>query len=149
MIIFLDIDGVIVHLAHNPSGHTIRQDFDPACIKVLNRLTDETDADIVISSCWRHYHTLQELKDMFEKAGIHAKIIDVTPTGRDRGDEILEWIHNNEYTGDYLIVDDDIGDIEIYDEIPPECIIHVKDGFLTGGLKDEHINQVLNRGMIS
>jgi hypothetical protein len=149
MIIFLDIDGVLVHLEYNPSARRLRQDFDPKCVAVLNRLVKETGAKIVISSTWRHLYPLAKLRDIFEEAGFTGEIIGVTPIIINRGDEILKWIQDNNYEGHYLVIDDDVFDIEPYKDIPHENIIHVKDGFETGGLKEEHVSAILSIGMIS
>ncbi len=139
MIIFLDIDGVLVHLTYNPSGRKLRQDFDPECIAVLNQLVKKTEAQIVISSTWRHHHPLAELRDMFEEAGVIGEIIGSTPMIINRGDEILKWIQDNNYKDGYLVIDDDIFDITPYEDIPRSSIIHVKDGWATGGLQKKHI----------
>lgn len=150
MIIFLDIDGVLVHVGHNPSNRVLREDMDPACVAVLNRLVRETGAKIVISSTWRLLEPLEDLrKKLVDEAGVVAEIIDVTPMIINRGDEILKWIQDNNYIGDYLVVDDDVYDIKPYEDIPRRCIIHVENGFYAGGLKDKHIEPILNRGMVS
>jgi hypothetical protein len=149
MIIFLDIDGVLVHLTHNPSGRKLRKDFDPACVAVLNRLVKETGAKIVISSTWRHFDPLDELRGKFTEAGFEGEIIGVTPMIINRGDEILKWIRDNNYTGRFIVIDDDVYDIEPYEDIPRESIIHVEDGWLAGGLKDEHVSPILHSGMIT
>ena len=149
MIVFLDIDGVLVHLNHNPSGRKLRQDFDPNCVKVLNKLCKETSAKIVVSSSWRHFHPFLELLDILEEGGVTTEVIGKTPMIINRGDEILKWIQDNNYTGPFLIIDDDVFDIEPYEDIPRDSIIHVDGGWENGGLKDSHIERILHRGMIS
>ena len=109
----------------------------------------ETGAQIVVSSTWRLLEPLSELREKLVEAGVKGEIIGVTPMIINRGDEILKWIQDNNYIGDYLVIDDDIFDIEPYEDIPRRCIVHIEDGFFTGGLRDEHIDPILSRGMIS
>jgi hypothetical protein len=155
MIVFLDIDGVLVHLTYNPSKRKLRQDLDPKCVEVLNRLTKETNAKIVVSSAWRHFHSPNELRDILEEAGVQAEVVGTTPpfvdlkdpANSDRGEEILKWIQDNNYIGDYVVIDDDVYDIEPH--IEESHIIYVSGGWLNGGLQEEHIEPVLSRGMIT
>ena len=92
---------------------------------------------------------LESLRKKLVEAGVEGKIIDVTPMIINRGDEILKWIQDNNYIGDYLVIDDNVHEIAPYKDIPSRCIIHVRDGWEMGGLKDKHIDPILNRGMIS
>ena len=134
MIVFLDIDGVLIHK---------HKSFDPACVAALDSLCTRTKADIVLSTAWRLLYTLEELKYIFHTAGIDAKIIDKTPMIIHRGDEILRWIRDTSYTGDFIIIDDDIDDIVIYEDIPRRCIMHIKDGWTKGGLTQEKVDKFL------
>ena len=54
--------------------------FNKKAVKVLNEIIKETDAEIVVSSDWKLFATLEELKDMFDKYGVIKSPIDVTPT---------------------------------------------------------------------
>ena len=99
-VIFLDNDGVIC-LNNNYGGRTRKwsewlrtypeselpsdapvhyrfDDFDKKAIKVLNRILDQTGAEIVVSSDWRKYATLEELGDYYIEQGIRKRPIDVT-----------------------------------------------------------------------
>ena len=155
IIVFLDIDGVLVHLNYNPSKRKIHRDFDPKCVEVLNKLTKETNAKIVISSTWRRIHPQNELRNILKEAGVQAEVIGITPhfadlkdpANSDRGQEILKWIQNNNHIEDYVVIDDDIYDITPH--IGRSHIIHVSGGWLNGGLQEEHIKSILNRGMIT
>lgn len=97
--IFLDNDGVIC-LANNWGSRRKKQekwggrklsmtnreiplqyrfdDFDQKAIKVLNEILEETDAEIVVSSDWRLYATLEELGEYYISQGISKKPIGVT-----------------------------------------------------------------------
>ncbi len=96
-IIFLDIDGTI----NNSSCWGIRpveDRFAPECVEALNKITDETKADIVISSTWRVSFKFDKLIDILKSAGVKGHIIGKTPlvrfSGGRRGDEIFQWLYN-------------------------------------------------------
>lgn len=122
-IIFLDIDGVLNHEAFYKARHENKSEIeypyseiDPISVQILNTLCEESGANVVISSTWRH-SGIEYCKDALEKVGFTGEIIDITPTheSRFRGLEILDWIKSNEdLIGDryynfteYVILDDD------------------------------------------
>lgn len=134
MIIFLDIDGVLVTA---DSWHNGRQ-MDQDCVQRLNHFCHSNKVDVVVSSTWRIGHTLDSLKKELQSHGITVNIIGMTPQRRDgRGNEILEWIKTNKYTGDYFVLDDDIEDIKYV--IPEYRIIHIPYGLYDEGLSFGHI----------
>lgn len=101
-ILFLDHDGVIC-LSKNFGSrfkkmggkHFSRQDildldvsnrfdnFDEKAIKVLNRIIEKTDCEIVVTSDWRNWATLEELGKYYEEQGIIKKPMDFTPFIKD------------------------------------------------------------------
>ncbi len=98
-VIFLDNDGVIC-LSNNWGGRFKKQkkwggrklsmtqkeipleyrfdDFDKKAINVLNKILEETDAEIVVSSDWRTFATLEELGEYYTNQGIIKKPIGFT-----------------------------------------------------------------------
>ena len=107
-IIFLDFDGVLnnaEYKAHTPKDSVTEQSgklfsdtlaFDPAAIKRLNRIIDETGAKIVVTSSWR-YLGIGKLQKIWNQHGLHGKIIDITSLHA--VDEFilehgLEWLEN-------------------------------------------------------
>lgn len=100
-IIFLDNDGVIC-LSNNWGSRYNKQkkwggrkmsmnvrempveyrfdNFDKKSIKVLNEILEETGAEIVVSSDWRHHATLEELGGYYLSQGILKAPIGVTKT---------------------------------------------------------------------
>jgi hypothetical protein len=58
-------------------------DFDKKAIDVLNEILEETGVEIVVSSDWRYYATLEELGEYFSSQGIIKKPIDITPQTKD------------------------------------------------------------------
>lgn len=101
-VIFLDFDGVLDTACYDfilakdgkPScdinGRPI---FDPRCIRNIKKILDVTLAKIVVTSSWRQFDTLPELRDMWQKREMPGEILDVTPIISDnRGEEIDQWL---------------------------------------------------------
>jgi hypothetical protein len=119
-IIFLDIDGVICTMGgfiHPDYNHPSKcwHSFHKPAIEQLNRITDKTGAQIVISSTWRNSHALKELQAFFKQAGTTGDIIDRTPNPETapgdyeplRGLEVNLWLAANKQVDTYVIIDDD------------------------------------------
>jgi hypothetical protein len=110
-VIFLDIDGVLAPIRRwDRYG-----DLDPACIRVLNEIVAAGEADVVVSSTWRHGKTVPELQEMLAAAGFAGRVLDTTPTGSEgatRADEIAAWLAAHA-VGGYVIIDDhaDMGEL--------------------------------------
>ena len=117
-VIFLDNDGVIC-LANNWGSRVKKRKkdkislvmndpdveakyrfdyFDKKAVKVLNQVLEETGAEIVVSSDWRLYATLEELGDYYLSEGIIKKPIAFTKRyiGCDKPDE-FEWVRRTMY----------------------------------------------------
>jgi hypothetical protein len=115
-IIFLDIDGVMNCAKYAKylyrSGHPglrMRR-FPPTAIRALNWLLEDESIKIVISSTWRKYWDIEDLRKHFEKQGASTsnRIIGYTPVfyNKPRGDEIEAWI-NSHSVSNFVILDDD------------------------------------------
>ena len=136
-ILFLDIDGVLnTALFHNKVEREKMQDkygytFDPAAVKNLKLIFDETGAELVISSSWK-YMGLAKLREMWKMRNLPGKIADITPdiTSKEflsnadfesmnyqsfRGQEINGWmmLHGKDVSH-YAILDD------MYDMLPEQ-----------------------------
>ena len=108
-IIFLDIDGVLNNTALGTKDKEIWKLFNDIDtdggrlssinIKNLNDITDQTGADIVISSTWRILHEFHDLVTILKDAGVTGNIIDYTPglggRGIRRGNEIQCYIEDH------------------------------------------------------
>lgn len=136
-VIFLDHDGVIC-LAQQWGGRfkkkgfnrnlstplDLRMDnFDPKAIKLLNRILDETGAEIVVSSDWRNWSTREQMQEMYVTRGIKP-LIGMTPflencevpngfiwshetdLEQTRSLEILQWIKDHPGVTHWVAVDD-------------------------------------------
>lgn len=114
-ILFLDIDGVLVpeyqkvnDQAFSKNNPFYVEPFSKGAMDVLNNIIMTTNCQIVVSSGWRKYFRLQEIRDIFDLAGVlygSDIIIGFTPTKRivddnfkvkaeeARAKEILDWVH--------------------------------------------------------
>lgn len=102
--IFLDIDGVI-NLEHG---------WCQSSIRVLNSITHELSASIIVSSDWKHEYSFDKLISILEKAGVKGEIVGVTVDvksrnalflERDRAEEIIQTISSLGIK-EFLVLDD-------------------------------------------
>lgn len=135
-VIFLDIDGVIC--LSNEWGSRARKlkrweleggegeppvtirldDFNKIAVDVLNDIILTSGSDIVISSDWRLYATLDEMKDLFHQFGVIKGPIDFTPElqtttkhANIRVDEIKSWLESHPEVEKWVAIDDmDLGE---------------------------------------
>jgi hypothetical protein len=133
-VIFLDHDGVICLIDNfgsrrNKKGyigvnsHILSRfdNFDKKAISVLNEVIRATDCEIVVSSDWRFWATLEEMGEYYLSQGVLKAPIDFTPSiisqsklrgGLDtefaetRSYEILEWLEENPGVTNWVAVDD-------------------------------------------
>lgn len=120
-VIFLDIDGVLNHehyyvnRSESDSMPYPLSEFDIESVNRLNNITDKTNAKIVISSSWRFTNGIYNI---LKKVGVTGEIIGITKyitkpsdKGYDihvkRGEEIQEFLDNNPFITNYVILDDD------------------------------------------
>ena len=134
-VLFLDFDGVLnSHDWWTRRGARTTQtvdewEFDPSAIALLNQAIRDDDVQsdvrVVVSSSWRYGRTVENLRDLLEKVGVAAQVIDKTVDYIDhdtlaaltalhgvrhaeRGAEIAEWLSRHTDTVEtYAIVDDD------------------------------------------
>jgi hypothetical protein len=156
--IFLDIDGVLTtHIEmmqsqmkfwlKNPDAKEMRipYHFSKKCVKILNEILQETECQIVLSSDWRHYWTLEELDKIFKWNKVIQSPVDVTGNypisfsdiTKNRANEIDLYIEEHNLT-DFVILDD----LPLSGYLKNNNFIICKD---TEGLKQtNHKNKILN-----
>ncbi len=116
--------------------------FNTKAIKILNKILEETNAEIVISSDWKKWASLEELGLFYESQGIIKKPMALTPNLNDFDEysdslfrykgwyerarilEIEHWLKNNPVDSWVAIDDMQLGEY-----------INV-DGATNGGLKN-------------
>lgn len=135
--LFLDIDGVIANSwsVKQPTADWIRVAdsdeiaypfFEPA-VEQLNRLLNETDAEIILSSDWRIGYNLAQLDDIFKKNGVVKSPVAITEQlteywleheeeldGKNERDIEIEKYVNGNGIENFAIVDD--RKINVYSE---------------------------------
>ena len=102
-VVFLDVDGVLnCKQTHNPRKFPFI--VDPALLKRLNRLLENTGAQIVLSSNWRY-----DPVGLFAAQFYGVRFVDTTPDlpGRARGDAITEWVRAHPNTERFIVIDDE------------------------------------------
>ena len=108
-IIFLDFDGVLCPIDDEIDYGKDRFGtlFNKKCAKQLNAIITATDAKIVITSSWRQYLSLWQLRRMWHKRNLAGEIVGVTTMNSvHRGDEIDYCLKKNKYCRQYVILDD-------------------------------------------
>lgn len=105
-IIFLDVDGVLTSFIE------LDRDHDPACVAALNRLTEMSGAEIVVSSSLRR-EGLRRMQRRLRSWGVRARVVSITPflsededDDIERGDEVAGWLHDHPEVGSFVILDD-------------------------------------------
>ena len=135
-VLFLDHNGVICLRAQwgmrlNKKSIKRGEVFDPFCtkaIKTLNKIIEETDCEIVISSDWRLYKDLNYMQKLYKDRGIikspisYTEVFDIDDNdifestreykdsnqmmARVREKEIKAWLASNSYVTSWVAVDD-------------------------------------------
>jgi len=90
-------------------------------VKILNSILEQTGAEIVVSSDWKLYCTLEELQEMFTEYGVVKSPIDTTPNiplkydknyytkeelAEYRVSEIKTWLKEHPEVTQWVAVDD-------------------------------------------
>lgn len=153
--IFLDIDGVLAtitqyNLTQNSKSWVKKYNvypFDKKCVKVLNEIIENIDVEIVISSDWRQYYTIEELGDIFQINGIIKKPIDVTEMfstssiglEKNRALEILSYVEKNKINN-WIAIDD----LDMSHWLKNKFVLcgRVNEGIKQSGLKEKIIKKL-------
>ncbi len=113
MLILLDIDGVMVSACSWKAPELLNDGF-PAFTKkaseALQRIINETDADILLTTSHKEKHSISEWYDIFNLRGLKVNKIDCLPENvnhSSRKDEIINWYQGNKIHESFVIIDDD------------------------------------------
>jgi hypothetical protein len=134
-IIFLDFDGVLLNRESFRHASGMKAKAAPSCVKALNRIIEQTGADIVVSSTWRIGNTVKKLAKILKGFGVRGRVVGKTPnldrvkgrvyTAVDRGEEIKKFI----------------GRCKV------ECVILDDDSWEMNGLQDRFVKTKFNDGL--
>lgn len=145
MKIFLDIDGVMV-----PANSWKRPEFlidgFPAFSKkatsALQKIIDDTNADIVLTSSHKANYSVEEWLTLFKNRGIDLKTIYRLPeniSNQNRKEELISWFNLNGIEDNFVIIDDD----KILNDLPfflKERLVLTSGAI---GLTDEQANRAI------
>jgi hypothetical protein len=153
-IIFLDIDGVMTTASCYGKGKDNKWDaymFDPKAVAVLNFILQETGAEIILSSDWRHHYTLQEMREIFAhnfvmKGPIGFTSLSKNYTGMNleggRADEIELWIKTHAWKNDIKWVA--VDDLNMDERLHPNFVLCPNDneGIKRLGIKEKILERL-------
>jgi len=123
-VLFLDFDGVITcttasyETRNEDTFMPSKQYLDRGCLELLHEVLDVTGCSIVISSSWRHGHTLEWLAEFLEVPV--SLLVGKTPGSGEifqhddtvRGTCITEWLaQHGRDVHVWAVVDDDVFDM--------------------------------------
>jgi hypothetical protein len=121
-LVFLDIDGVLNCFGAYDWGERPKALILPECVQQFNRIIEATEAQIVLSSSWRHvvlngHMDLCGFEYLLRSHGVRGSLVDVTPAeceDGDRGIEITMWLQAHPGIKRYVVIDDMQYDIPQY-----------------------------------
>lgn len=171
-IIFIDVDGPLawgswgdgkVTIAESQKPFTIPYAWDIADCEALQKICDETNAELVVSSDWKAHFNFNELKQIFKHYGINQPI-DITthmdsrgmgiwnkmssPSSQyDRANQILKWVKDNKISN-WISIDDMELDKEYKWMKPRQPMwrhVQVNGDFGYGGRLRDKIGECINK----
>ena len=113
MKLLLDIDGVMVSTSPWKRPDFLSDGFPVFSAKAtlaLNRLLEETQSTIVLTTSHKSSHTISEWISIFQRRGIEINSLDRLPentTHLNRQEEILNWLNEQKSLDSFIILDDD------------------------------------------
>ncbi len=112
MLLFLDIDGVMVPAKSWKSPHLLSDgfsEFSSQAVQVLQDIVDE-NTSVLLTTSHKSSYSISEWKNIFLKRGIFIQKLDVlneNKLGLSRKEEIENWFKSNSVNQPFLIIDDD------------------------------------------
>ncbi|MEO6818122.1 MAG: HAD domain-containing protein [Ginsengibacter sp.] len=153
MLIFLDIDGVMVPAKSWVSPEFLLDEFpifSSKAVLTLNKVITDEDT-VILTTSHKSKFNLEKWKNIFLDRGIHLKKIKSLPgnfSNLSRKDELLNYFYCNNVQENFVIIDDD----KSLNELPKE----LKDNLIQTsshiGLREEHVEEIksiLNRTLKS
>lgn len=140
MLIFLDIDGVMVPAKGWKSPELLDDGFPAFSINAVNILQSliSEGATIMLTTSHKSKYSVDEWKSIFKKRDIEIENIECLPTNANnlsRKDEIVNWFNLNNITEVFIIIDDD----KSLNELPYFLKRHLIQTSPYIGLTEEHL----------
>jgi len=149
MLIFLDIDGVMVPAKGWSAPELLTDGFPAFSAKATQALKQLIDRDtiIVLTTSHKSNYSISDWEAIFKNRGIEINALRTLPHNANnlsRRDEIIDWINVHPSDGPFIIIDDD----KSLNGLPA----HLKERLVQTspliGLTDEHVviaNNILKR----
>lgn len=112
MLVFLDIDGVMVPAKGWKAPEFLNDGFPAFSDKATHALNNlvSNNVTVVLTTSHKANYTIQEWKDIFKNRGISILKLKSLPENIDnlsRKEEIVSWITLNPLSEEFIIIDDD------------------------------------------
>ena len=143
MLIFLDIDGVLVPATGWKPAPNLADGFPSFTKKATTALQDllSDNPTIILSSSHRDRFTIIQWKKIFFERGLNINNLDrLQPRNGDlkRNEEIQEWFTTHAVNEDFVIIDDD----SRLNDLPEHLRAHLLVTSPLVGLTPEHVPRV-------
>lgn len=146
MLIFLDIDGVIVPAKSWESPALLDDgffEFSTKAVCVLQKIISE-DITVLLTTSHKSRYSVEEWKCIFRKRGVkinNLQKLEESPFGTSRKDEVLNWCNQNTLSEDFIIIDDD----KSLNALPPLLKNKLILTSATVGLTDIHLDEIMSK----
>jgi len=143
MLIFLDIDGVMVPAKGWKSPELLSDGFPAFSSKAISTLQQliAEDTIIMLTTSHKSNFSIEAWKSIFKKRGLNIEHVKSLPTNVDnlsRKDEIINWVNVNVLDREFIIIDDD----KSLNGLP----VFLKDNLVQTspyvGLTEEHLHRI-------
>lgn len=112
MLLFLDIDGVLVPAKSWENPELLTDGFpafDVKAVQILQKLISE-DTTVMLTTSHKSRFSVEQWKEIFQKRGLKVnqlKTLEDNVNYLSRKDEVLNWFNLNSINEDFIIIDDD------------------------------------------
>ena len=143
MLVFLDIDGVMVP-AQSWKSPPMLDDGFPAFSQMAVRVLQSilaADTNVILTTSHKSSFPIEQWVRIFEKRGISINSLSVLAEGQDafsRKDEILDWFVVNDVKEPFVILDDD----KSLNDLPDQLKAHLVQTTAHLGLTDDHLSAI-------
>lgn len=143
MLIFLDIDGVMVPAKGWKSPEFLNDGFPAFSRKATRALQSiiSEDVTVILTTSHKSNFSIEKWKNIFNNRGINIEKLKSLPgnfNNLSRKDEIVNWFEINNVDEDFVIIDDDKSLNELPDSLK-ENLIQISPYI---GLTEEHLEAI-------
>lgn len=112
MLLFLDIDGVMVPAKSWQRPEILEDGFPAFALKAVHALQNliTEDTTVILTTSHKSRYTIEQWNEIFVRRGLKIsklKSLDDTISGKSRKDEVLNWFSVNKVNEEFIIIDDD------------------------------------------